>query len=301
MSDTSQNLRGAILMSLAMLGFALEDMFIKLMADLLPTWQILAILGGGGALVFAAMTVASGQPLWTRAYLKGSILLRNVAEIVGTVGFVTAIALTPISQASAILQATPLVVTIGAALFLGEQVGPRRWSAVMIGFLGVLLVIRPGTEGFDAKSLFAVQGVIGLAVRDVVTRRVGDETSSLQLSFLAFLTLIPSAVILACFSDQVYVSTSIGQWALFAGFVLVAAAAYLAIVASMRVGEVSFVTPFRYSRIVFALIIGTTVFGERPDLMMLTGVAVIVGAGIYVVWRERVVGVRMEKDEIPGT
>ncbi|MEX0351630.1 MAG: DMT family transporter [Paracoccaceae bacterium] len=301
MKKTSANLRGATLMTLAMLGFAIEDLFIKLMAEILPTWQILAVLGGGGALVFAAMTKASGQPLWTRAYLKGPVLLRNVAEIVGTVGFVTAIALTPISQASAILQATPLVVTLGAALFLGERVGPRRWSAVMIGFLGVLLVIRPGTEGFDAKSLFAVQGVIGLAVRDVVTRRVSEETSSLQLSFLAFLTLIPSAAILAQFSDRPFVPTSFDLWVIFAVFILIAAAAYLAIVASMRVGEVSFVTPFRYSRIVFALIIGVTVFRERPDFMMLTGVAVIVGAGIYVIWRERLAGAQAQKDGIPGS
>ncbi|MFC3615813.1 DMT family transporter [Lutimaribacter marinistellae] len=283
-----ENLRGALLMVLAMLGFAFEDMFIKLAADLLPTWQIITVLGAGGAMVFAALTLAKGQRLFTRAVLSGPVLLRNLGELIGTVGFVTAIALTPISQASAILQATPLAVTLGAALFLGEPVGWRRWAAILAGFFGVMLIIRPGTEGFDARSLFAVQGVVGLAIRDLATRRVPASTSSFQLSFLAFLTLIPAAGILSLFSDQTWVPPSPLYWGFFAGIVLLGAAAYFAIVAAMRVGEVSFVTPFRYTRIVFALIIGFVVFSERPDGLMLAGSAVIVASGIYTVWRERV-------------
>lgn len=282
-----ENLRGALLMTLAMLGFAFEDMFIKLMAGSMPTWQIIFVLGSGGAIVFAVLTRMKGQPLYDPAYLKGPVLLRNFGELVGTLGFVTAIALTPLSQASAILQATPLAVTLGAALFLNEPVGWRRWSAIIVGFLGVLLVIRPGTEGFDARSLFAVQGVVGLAIRDLATRIAPPETSSFQLSFLAFLTLIPAAAILSLFSAQGWVDPTPATWGLFVGVVVLGVAAYYAIVAAMRVGEVSFVTPFRYSRIVFALIVGFFVFGERPDVWMLAGAAVIVGSGIYTIWRER--------------
>ena len=281
-----ENLRGAVLMVLAMLGFAIEDMFIKLTADALPPWQIIAVLGSGGAFVFALLTKLKGQPLWTRGYLAGPVLLRNLGELIGTVGFVTAIALTPISQASSILQATPLLVTLGAALFLKEPVGWRRWSAIIVGFLGVLLVIRPGTEGFDILSLFAVQGTIGLAIRDLATRRVGRETSSFQLSFLAFLMLIPAAAILSLFSDRAYVAPDAQLWAYFAGVILLGVAAYYAIVAAMRIGEVSFVTPFRYSRIVFALIVGMVVFGERPDPTMLVGAGIIVASGVYTLLRE---------------
>lgn len=281
------NLRGAALMTVSMFGFALEDMFIKLMAGAMPPWQIIAILGIGGALVFGTMALARREPLWTRAYLSGPVLVRNLAEIVGTIGYVTAIALIPISQASAILQATPLIVTLGAALFLGEAVGWRRWSAICLGFAGVLLVIRPGTEGFDARSLYAVLGAAGLAVRDVATRRVGPETSSVQLSFLAFLMLVPAALFLAMLGGRAYVAPSPGQWLLFAGAVALGASAYYAIVAAMRIGEVSFVTPFRYTRIVFALAVGMAVFGEVPDRAMLAGVGVIVGAGLYTIWRER--------------
>jgi drug/metabolite transporter (DMT)-like permease len=282
-----ENLRGAILMVLAMLGFAIEDMIIKLMAGALPVWQIIGTLGVGGSLVFAVLTLWQGQQLLSRAYLSGSIYLRNLGELVGTIGFVTAIALTPISTASAILQVMPLVVTLGAALFLNEPVGWRRWSAILAGFFGVLLVIRPGLEGFDILSLFAVLGVLGLSLRDLMTRTAASSISSFQLSFLAFLTLIPAAGILAVFSDRGLVTPTPVLWGMMIGSIVLGVVSYYAIVAAMRVGDVSYVTPFRYSRLIFALIVGVVMFGERPDALMLIGSAIIVGSGIFTVWRER--------------
>ncbi|MFT7595683.1 MAG: drug/metabolite transporter (DMT)-like permease [Paracoccaceae bacterium] len=281
-----ENLRGAVLMTLAMLGFAVEDMFIKLMAGALPTWEIIAALGTGGATVFAGLIVWQRQSLFSRACLTWAVLGRNLGELIGTMGFITAIALTPISTASAILQATPLMVTLGAAIFLKEPVGWRRWSAILIGFLGVILVIRPGMEGFDALSLFAVIGVLGLGVRDLLTRNIPAVMSSFQLSFLGFLTLIPSACILSLFSDRSYVTPTPGLWMLMAGSIVLGVASYYAIVAAMRVGEVSYVTPFRYSRMIFALVVGVVVFGERPDALMLLGAAIIIGSGFYTIWRE---------------
>ncbi|WP_146345241.1 DMT family transporter [Falsiphaeobacter marinintestinus] len=282
-----ENLRGAALMTLAMLGFAIEDMIIKMMAGALPTWQIIGYLGAGGAMVFAVATRLRGQPLFTRAYLAKAVVLRNLGELIGTMGFVTAIALTPISSASAVLQATPLVVTLGAAVFLGEPVGWRRWSAIWVGFFGVLLVIRPWDTQFDANLLFAVLAVVCLGGRDVVTRRVPGDISSFQLSFLAFLMLIPAAGILSVLSPQTYVAPTPALWGMALMTVALGALAYYAIVAAMRVGEVSFVTPFRYSRMIFALIVGVVIFGERPDGVMLLGAAIIVASGIYTVWRER--------------
>ena len=281
------NMRGAILMVLAMLGFAVEDMIIKLMADALPVWQIIGALGIGGAFVFAGATLWQRQALFSRTYLNGTIYLRNLGELVGTIGFMTAIALTPISSASAILQVMPLVVTLGAALFLKEPVGWRRWSAIVAGLFGVLLVIRPGLDGFDILSLYAVVGVLGLSLRDLMTRAASPNISSTQLSFLAFLTLIPAAGILSLFSDRGLVTPSPMIWALMAGSIIMGVVSYYAIVAAMRVGDVSYVTPFRYSRLVFALIVGVAVFNERPDGLMLLGSAIIVGSGIYTVWRER--------------
>jgi drug/metabolite transporter (DMT)-like permease len=281
------NLRGAVLMVLAMLGFAIEDMFIKKMAGGLPTWQIIGSLGFGGAVVFALLTRLRGQALFARAFLSPAIFLRSAGELFGTIGFMTAIALTPISSASAILQATPLAVTLGAAMFLREPVGWRRWSAILAGFFGVILVIRPGMEGFNVLSLFAVMGVVGLSLRDLMTRMVPRSISSYQLSFLGFLTLVPASILLSLFSKRDFVAPSSVILGQLTGMVLLGVVSYYAIVAAMRVGEVSFVSPFRYSRLIFALVVGVTVFDERPDGLMVLGSAIIVGSGIYSVWRER--------------
>ena len=236
------NLRGAAFMVFAMLCFALEDMLIKLMAVTLPIGQIVGMLGIGSALLLAMVLVAQRQPLFDKSMLTLPILMRALGELIGTVGFVTAIVLTPLSSASAILQATPLFVTLGAALFLQESVGWRRWTAILVGFFGVLLIIRPGLEGFSWYSLFALQGVVGLGIRDLATRRVPKETSSLQLSFLAFLVLIPSAAILMLFNGTSLAALSPTVWGYFIAALLIGIFAYYGIVAAMRVGEISFVT-----------------------------------------------------------
>ncbi|MGR3598946.1 MAG: DMT family transporter [Heliomarina sp.] len=286
------NLRGAVLMTVAMFLFALEDMFIKLMAGAMPTWQIVLSLGLGGSAIYAMLILLRGQSLFTRGYLSFPVFMRCLGELIGTTGFVTALAYTPISSASAILQATPLAVTLAAAIFMREPVGWRRWSAIFIGFLGVLLVVRPGMEGFNALSLFAVIGVIGLALRDISTRGVHGQVSTYQLSFLAFLTLIPTSLILGFVTQDMPVVPDKMLWALIVGSIVFAALSYYAIVAAMRIGEVSFVTPFRYSRMLFALFVGFFVFGERPDALMLLGAAIIVASGIYTVLRERKLRIR---------
>ncbi|MGZ2258151.1 DMT family transporter [Roseobacter sp. A03A-229] len=284
------NLRGAALMVLAMLAFAIEDMLIKFMAAALPVGQIIGMIGFGSAVLAGALLVAQGQPLFSRSMLTPAIAIRSLGELVGTLGFVTAIALIPLSTASAILQATPLFVTLGAALFLKETVGWRRWMAILVGFAGVLLIIRPGMEGFNWLSLFALQGVVGLGLRDLATRRVPRETSTLQLSFLAFLVLIPAAAILMAINGTALVALSPANWTYLALSLVIGIVAYYGIVAAMRIGEVSFVTPFRYSRILFALIIGTVVFAERPDTLTLLGATIVVASGLYTLWRERNVG-----------
>ena len=281
------NLRGAILMVIAMLGFAIEDSFIKFMGTALPVGQIILLLGIGGSLVFGVIVLAQGRALFERAMLNTPVYIRGVGEIVGTMCFISAIVFTPLSSASAILQATPLVVTLAAALFLGETVGWRRWAAIAVGFFGVLLIIRPGMEGFSPLSLLALGGVFGLAARDVATRKVPATLSTMQLSFLGFLALIPAGLILLPIAGQPLVSLDLRLVLLMAAIIGTGVCAYYAIVAAMRLGEVSFVSPFRYSRLIFALIIGMTIFNERPDSWTLIGAAIIVASGIYTVLRER--------------
>jgi drug/metabolite transporter (DMT)-like permease len=281
------NLRGATLMVLSMLGFAIEDSFIKLMGDALPVGQILVMLGIGGSAVFAVVVLAQRRALFERDMLAAPVLMRAVGEIAGTICFISAIVFTPLSTASAILQATPLVVTLGAALFLGESVGWRRWAAISVGFMGVMMIIRPGLEGFSPLSLFAVGGVFGLALRDIATRKVSAALSSMQLSFLGFLVLVPAGLVLLGVTGQGFAPLDARLWLLITASIAIGVFAYYGIVAAMRVGEVSFVTPFRYSRLIFAMIIGVAFFGERPDTLTILGGTIIVASGIYTVLRER--------------
>lgn len=281
------NMRGAILMVLAMLGFAIEDSFIKMMGTAVPIGQILLMLGAGGALIFGCVVVLQGKPIFERNMLAPAVLVRSMGEIIGTVFFISAIVFTPLSSASAILQATPLVVTLGAALFLGETVGWRRWSAICVGFIGVLMIIRPGMEGFTPLSLFAVVGVFGLATRDIATRRAPANLSSMQLSFLGFLVIVPAGASYLLVTGQPLAPMDLRLSLLMLACLLFGVVAYYGIVSAMRIGEVSFISPFRYSRLIFAMIIGVGLFEERPDIMTLLGAAVIVASGIYTVLRER--------------
>ena len=284
----AENLRGSALMIVAMFGFAVTDMFIKLLGAALPTGQILATLGAGGALVFGTLARRRGDVLFGPAFVHPAVLWRNGFEILGTLFFVSAIVHAPLSVTSAILQANPLVVTLGAALWLGEPVGVRRWSAIGVGLVGVLLVIQPWNERFEPASLLAVGGVFGLAVRDLATRRVPDGIPTLVLSSYALAMLVPAGLLLLALpGTPAPTLPGPGEALLLLGAVAISTLGYYGITAAMRVGEVGVVTPFRYSRIVFALVIAALVFDERIDALMLFGAAVVVASGLYALWRER--------------
>ncbi len=282
----SDNLRGAVLMALAMAAFALEDMFIKLLADALPLGQVLWMLGLGGAILFGAVAKARGEALLFPALLSWPLLLRNLAELIGVLGFVLGFVLGSLAMASAILQATPLVVTLGAVLFMGEVVRWRRWSAIAVGFFGVLLIVRPGMSSFEPAALFAVIGVLGLAGRDLATRAVPRSISSFQISAWAFAMVIPAGIGLMLAMNDAMVAPDPKSTLTLSAALLVGVLGYYAVVGAMRVGELSFVTPFRYTRMLFALTIAILVFGERPDALTLIGAAIIIAAGLFTLWRE---------------
>ncbi|MBV2361064.1 DMT family transporter [Thalassococcus sp. CAU 1522] len=280
------NLRGIGWMVLAMALFAIEDALIKQAAADIPAGQILMLLGLGGGAFFAAIARLRGLRLLSPVLLSGPVMIRNLTEMIGTLGFVTAITTIPLSTASAVLQATPLVMTMGAALIFAEPVGWRRWSAIGIGFAGVLVIIRPGLAGFDPYALFAVLGVLGLAGRDLAARAVPRAIPNVQLAAYGFLMLIPTGAVLLLFGAPWSPPTP-DTWALIALAVAVGVAGYYAITTASRTGDVSVVTPFRYSRLIFALLVGMTVFGERPDALTYLGAVLVIGSGLYTFMRER--------------
>ncbi len=281
-----ENIRGSLLMVASMAGFALEDMLIKQMADALPMGQVILMIGLGGTISFSTLTLVRGQRVLSRAFLSWPVLLRSLGEIIATSGFVAAIVLTTLSSASAILQAAPLAVTLGAALFLREPVGWRRWTAIGVGFAGVLVIIRPGLEGFAPASLLAVVGVAGLALRDLAVRHVPPEVTSAQLSVWGFAIVIPTGLLMMLFMGTPPAMPGTTDLARLGAAFVVGGLGYYALVAATRTGDVAVVVPFRYTRLVFAMVLGALAFGERPDALMLTGAALIVGAGLYTIWRE---------------
>jgi drug/metabolite transporter (DMT)-like permease len=285
------NFRGMAWMTLAMLAFALADMSIIMLARDLPVGQIIFLLGATGAIAFGLWARMQGQRLMTPVLLTRPVMLRNLAEMLATVGFISALALIPLSTLSAVIQANPLLVTLGAALFLGERVGWRRWSAIVVGLMGVLVIIRPGAVGFEPTILLAVVAVIGLSLRDLATRPVPRTVPTVVLSTYSFaFAAMAGLVITPFFGSFVPVEIDRVGWLAFGAAMNMVA--IFAITSAMRVGEIAVVTPFRYTRLVFALIIAVLVFGERPDAWTLTGAAIVVASGLYTFWREAQLGRR---------
>ncbi len=279
------NLRPIALMVTAMVFFTLGDTAIKLATATISPAQILIILGLFGGATFAIMTRLQGHQVFTRDIFRPALVWRNLAEIGGTAFMVMGLSLVDLSLNAAILQATPLAVTLGAALILREPVGWRRWSATLLGFVGVLIIVRPGTASFQPAMLLPLAAMVLLAMRDLATRLVPQGIPTLRVATYGMTSLVPAGLILLLMGQEIGpMDVPVVALSLFA--VVVGVAGYWAITAAMRMGEVSVVAPFRYSRIVFALVVGAVVFGERPDGWTLIGAAITVVAGLYIFVRE---------------
>lgn len=277
--------RGPLLMTAAMALFAVEDMFLKSAMQEITVGLGLVLFGFGGMVVFLIWARLRGEAPLHSAVTSRPLLLRSGCEVLGRLFYTLAFALAPLSVVSAILQATPLVVALGAVVFFDETVGWRRWSAIVIGFIGVLMILRPGTDAFELTSIFAVLGMLGFAGRDLGSRASPASMSNAQLGVLGFAMLVVAGLILIAFTGPGPLPSpkSSAEVAL---AVIVGVLAYTSLTAAMRVGEVSVTVPFRYTRLIFAMALGVLVFGERPDSMTLLGSAVIVLSGLVVLRRE---------------
>jgi drug/metabolite transporter (DMT)-like permease len=278
------NLRGSLFMVAAMAGFAVEDAFLKAATHEVAVGLALVILGLAGVVVFSAVALRAGTMPLPRSILSRTMALRSGFEIVGRLFYALAIALTPISTASAILQATPLVVVLGAAVIFGERIGWWRWALILLGFAGVLVILRPGIEGFSALSLLALTAMVGFAGRDLATRAAPLALSNAQLGVTGFIMLTLSGVIILTVTGGATVPSP-ATLGLLAGASLFGILAYAALTQAMRTGAVGVVTPFRYSRLLFAAVLGIGVFGERPDAATLAGSALVVACGIILLTR----------------
>lgn len=285
----SDNLTGAVLMMASMASFTLNDTFMKVLAGQIPLFQLLFLRG-------LLTTIAVAVIVWRLKALPKSlprrdgmlILLRTVAETGAAYFFLTALFNMPIANVTAILQALPLTITLAAAVFLGEPVGWRRMAAILIGFVGVMLIVRPGADEFSVYSIYALIAVGFVTLRDLTTRRLSRDTPSM------FVTLVTSTAIMAFFGlaglGSDWAPMSGRELGLTAGAAMMIIGGYLFSVMVMRVGEISFVSPFRYTGLIWALVLGWLVFGEWPAPVTLLGAAIVVGSGLFMLYREAKLG-----------
>jgi len=279
-------MRGALLLCIAMACFALNDSLVKLALHTLTLGQIIFIRGVIATTLLVLFFHRSLDVKQLPLLRHPASILRIVAELMASLLYLTSLIYLSIGFVTAINQALPLVITAGAALFLAEPVGWRRWTAVTVGFMGVLIIVRPGLEGFSAWSLLTLASVVFSAMRDLSTRRIPKEISSSVLS-------ISTSLAVTIFGGLII--TPMGGWqpmSLQDGVVVFTAAAalvvgYHCLIMAMREGELSFVAPFRYTGLLWATLIGYLLFADIPDELTIAGSALVIGSGLYTLYRER--------------
>lgn len=285
MAHLSDNMRGALLMCLSMAAFTLGDAAIKATGGDLPLSQLLVIRGvlASSALLamawyFKGLRLRLPRQDWVRIGIRGA------SEAIAAFFFLSALLAMPFANVTALLQMLPLAVTLGGAIVFREAVGWRRWTAIAIGFCGMLLIVRPGTEGFTGASVYALCAVLAVTVRDLITRRISSDVPSLTVTFVCSVMVTLFAAGWSVGQDWVAMTPRLTGLVLLATTFIIGA--YLFSVMVMRVGDVSFVAPFRYTGLVWALVLGLLVFGEWPDTLTLVGAAIIVATGVFSLLRE---------------
>jgi len=279
------NTRGALFMIGSMTAFTVNDALMKSLSGTVPLSQAVFVRGCLTTVLMLGLAIALG-------HLKRSvtrrdrllIALRTAAEIATAYFFLTALFNMPLANATAILQALPLTVTLAGAVFLGQPVGWRRWAAIAIGFAGVMLIVRPGMEGFTVYSLYVLVAVVLVTARDILSRQISSDVPSLMIAFNNALW-VTVAFGVASLGTQWEPITPATLWPVAAASLTIVVA-YFCAVAAMRHGDIAVVAPFRYTSLIVAILLGITVFGEWPDAMTMLGAVLVVATGLFTLWRE---------------
>lgn len=286
MSNAADNTRGALIMILSMAGYAVNDACLKALGADLPLGQVLFLRGAITSGLIGAWILWRG--LWHIRLSRrdwGRVGLRSLGEVTAAFFFVSALFNMPLANASAVLQALPLTVALAGALFLREPLGWRRLTAIMIGFLGVLLIIRPGPEGFNAYTLYALAAVAAITLRDLSTRRLSGTVPTMTVVFFASVGVTLLGLALA--PDEHWVALTPTALLVLVSSSSSILAAYTLSVIVMRIGDIGVIAPFRYTGLLWALVLGFLVFDEWPSALTLVGAGIVVATGVFTFYRER--------------
>ena len=283
----SENFIGAIFMSVNMLAFVVNDAFMKFLFIDISIYQAIFLRGVITIPMLALMAVYRNQITFSVNKSDWKyIWLRVAGEVGAAVFFLSALAQIPLANVTAILQAVPLTVTMAAALFLRETVGWRRWLAIIIGFLGVTIIVRPGVDGFSVYSLYAIAAVFCVTIRDIATRKLSKDVPT---SLVALITGVAITLYGAIMLPSVaWIPLTATHWFLLTLAAIAIVFGYVFSVLAMRTGETSFIAPFRYTAMIWAIGLGIILFNDWPDNLTLLGTTIVIATGIYSFHREKV-------------
>ena len=284
----SLNARGSTIMIFSTLAFVLNDGLMKIILIELSVYQAIFLRGMITIPIMSIMALRTGGIFFKSSRRDKKIILARVAaEVLATFCFLTALRHMPLGNVTAILQAVPLFVTIAAVLFLNDTLGWRRWIAVTAGFCGVLVIARPGLEGFSIYSLWALGAVICVTVREIATRQLSEDIPSLPVALMTAIAICGFGAINLTRQNWVALEATHLGYLTVAGIAIVGG--YLFSVMAVRIGDISFVSQFRYTGMIWAVALGFLLFGDRPDLATILGAIIIIIAGVYLLHRERIV------------
>lgn len=288
----TKNTAGILSMLLAMASFSCGDALMKLSSAAIPTGELVWLRASCIAVLTVLYAVLTGAFRDAWRLLSPPMLLRAIGDVGGAISFQSALARMTLADLVAIIQVNPLLVTAASAVFLSERVGWRRWTAAGVGLLGVLLIIRPGTSAFTWWSILAIVSVLFSTLRDVSTKCIDRAMPAVLIIFVSSVTVGIGALGLAPFEEWVWPDALLLLEV--AGAAVFSLTGHAFIIAAVRKGDLSAVAPFRYSIVIWALILGFAIWGDLPDGLTLTGMVIVIGAGIYTFHRELIVRRRMQ-------
>ena len=284
----TENFRGALLMTICMGAFVLNDAFVRLAGSSLPLGQILFLRGLITTFILLMVGIYSGAfKLIVSKADKWRIFFRSIAEALTAYFFLTAVMNMPFANVTAILQILPITVTLAAALVFKEKVGIFRISLILIGFLGVMMIINPTANGFNIYAIYALIAVFLITLRDLITRKLSSKVSTLLPTVSASVGVLLFSVFLLINTPFQPLNTQNSLFIFLSAFFIIFG--YYTAVLVMRSGEISFISLFRYSAILFALILGLFFFDEKPDITAFLGILLVMLAGIVLMMRNNAV------------
>ena len=273
-------------MTTAMGCLTFADLLIKIASQTLPIGQVMIFLGMGSIIVFWGLMKINGESIRLRPLIDSAVVLRNIGDLIAINSMCLALVYVPISTIGAVIQTVPLMVTAAAAIFLGERVGIRRTLAILLGFLGAIFIVQPGTASFDALTSLVFISAVGMSLRDIGTKLVRKNFSTLLLSFYSCVLFSLSGFVLLLVTGGANMP-DIKMALIFIAMISLGSLGVIFMTEAVRLGDMSVVSPFRYTRLLFSMAAGILILGEKVNAMMLFGSALTILSGLYI-WRREI-------------